>query len=246
MLTLQFWLSTEEAKQKSLYRSDAQQLMPLGTNLAGELPPGFCTKPSQSRPGQQVFQDLTTGMKYQTLELAWQTYFQRLLERPVTGGIETIAHLPGSQAQGKQNLPHAPSNSSIVVQHRQLEGAAAGLVTEYETEAAAPSAKQAAFAAEGLVTEHKANRRPHNQLATASAPPPQQVPQQLNGGQRQGAQLAAELLGMRQAPAPAPYGDRSARRPEGPVVNCRNAGMAPYAAGPAGAASISRAPVAVP
>merc|ERR1719263_1762991 len=97
VLTMQFWLSTDEAKQKSLYRNDSQQLAPLGMNLGGELPPGFCLKPSQSRPGQSVFQDLTTGTKYQTAELAWQTYFQRLLQRP-SMGCETVAQLPNAQS----------------------------------------------------------------------------------------------------------------------------------------------------
>merc|ERR1711939_483664 len=105
---MQFWLSADDAKQKSLYRSDAQQLMPLGTNLGGELPPGFSLKPSQSRPGQSVYQDLTTGVKYQTLELAWQTHFQRLLERPPVSGCETLCNLPKQSPLPTQSTFSAP------------------------------------------------------------------------------------------------------------------------------------------
>mmetsp|Transcript_47130 Transcript_47130/g.74459 ORF Transcript_47130/g.74459 Transcript_47130/m.74459 type:complete len:488 (-) Transcript_47130:190-1653(-) len=138
VLTLQFWLSTDEAKQKSLYRNDAQQLSLLGTHLGGELPPGFCVKPSASRPGQSVFLDQTTGMKYQTAELAWQTYFKRLLERPAAG-MDTVCQLPHAQSMAVASQQMPANNYSQNVAHpvpptqQEHNAVAFGLVTEYET-----------------------------------------------------------------------------------------------------------------
>jgi len=187
VLTMQFWLHTEEAKQKSLYRNDVQMLAPLGANLEGELPPGFVVKPSQSRPGQNVFLDQTSGMKYQTAELAWQTHFQRLLERPAAAGMETVCHLPGQ--------------SSFQASKHGVDGMAAGLVTEYQADSgngmqAMPNQKQAANVALGLVTEH-------GPVLKKASPAQNQAPQQIPGApsaiqeqrqQQHGSQLAAELL----------------------------------------------------
>lgn len=98
VLTVQFYIN-DEAKQKSVYRGD-HQLAPLGAHTAGELPPGFEIKPSQSRPGQLVYQDLTTGMKYASAELAWTLHFERLQKRP-PAGMETVCAMPSrSTAQG--------------------------------------------------------------------------------------------------------------------------------------------------
>jgi hypothetical protein len=134
VLTMQFWLSTDEAKQKSLYRNDVQQLSLLGTHLGGELPPGFCIKPSASRPGHSVYLDQTTGMKYQTAELAWQTYFKRLLERPAAG-MDTVCQLPGAQSMAVERQPaqQMPNRQSTAPSHQDSPSTmAAGLITEYE------------------------------------------------------------------------------------------------------------------
>jgi len=64
ILTVRFYMD-DEAKQKSMLRSDAH-LASLGTYTAGELPPGFKMQPSQSRQGQMVYLDATTGVKYAT------------------------------------------------------------------------------------------------------------------------------------------------------------------------------------
>jgi len=87
VLTVQFWMN-EDAKQKSMYRND-QQLAPLGTHTGNELPPGFEIRPSQSRPGQLVYLDATTGTKYANAELAWHVHFERMQQRPAVG-CETV------------------------------------------------------------------------------------------------------------------------------------------------------------
>lgn len=212
VVTTQFWINAEDAKQKSLYRND-QQLAPLGTNLKGELPPGFCVKPSQSRPGQSVFQDLSTGMKYQTVELAWQTHFQRLLERPAASGQETVAYLPSNQSMIQQQ-GHVPQE--------QGQAAAAGLTTEYGGGEAGPASSahaasrdnQALMTAEGVSTEYC----PY--AAHRKVPTPCQATSAEQRWEAHGAQLAAEVAGVRLHP-----GGQSARlhqyntQPE--VMACR-------------------------
>merc|ERR1719195_146545 len=91
VLTVQFYVD-DEAKQKSMYRGD-QHLAALGTHLGGELPPGFEIKPSQSRPGQLVYLDATTGMKYASPELAWRLHFDRMAQRPPEG-VRTVCAMP--------------------------------------------------------------------------------------------------------------------------------------------------------
>jgi len=91
ILTVIFYVE-DEAKQKSVYRGDPM-LAPLGAHTAGQLPPGFTTKASQSRAGQLVYCDATTGVRYATPELAWQTHFDRLASRPAVG-CETVAAVP--------------------------------------------------------------------------------------------------------------------------------------------------------
>jgi hypothetical protein len=196
VLTMQFWLSTDEAKQKSLYRNDIQQLSLLGTHLGGELPPGFCIKPSASRPGHSVYLDQTTGMKYQTAELAWQTYFKRLLERPAAG-MDTVCQLPGAQSMAvdRQPMQQMPSRQTAPShQDSSPSTIAAGLTTEYEVE----------HSARGQQQTHHQQRRPEG---PRMAPPqsttnaanctrvPIPTPDQLKASAttRHGAQLAAEL-----------------------------------------------------
>jgi hypothetical protein len=220
VLTMQFWLSTDEAKQKSLYRNDAQQLAPLGTHLVEELPPGFCLKPSQSRPGQNVFQDLTTGTKYQTVELAWQTHFQRLLERPALG-METVCHLPNAQSliapspQVQPGLVHASSNISTPVQHctsadqEHANAVAAGLVTEYEAACSVPPQQQHGGCP--LQTSAGTQAHPANQPRPEG---PRMLPQQLAAA----GPMASQRSGGSGLPS------QQAPRPEGPqIMDCRRA-----------------------
>lgn len=96
ILTVQF-MAYDGPKQKSLSRGD-QHIVPLGSRGGSpELPPGFQMRESQSRPGQQVFLDATTGVKYASLELSWSVHFERLASNN-TGGLEkTVA--AGSQLQ---------------------------------------------------------------------------------------------------------------------------------------------------
>mmetsp|Transcript_154516 Transcript_154516/g.296632 ORF Transcript_154516/g.296632 Transcript_154516/m.296632 type:complete len:248 (-) Transcript_154516:71-814(-) len=191
---MQFWLDADHAKQKSLYRSDNQQLAPLGTNLIGELPPTFKVKPSQSRPGQSSYADTTTGTKYQTVEQAWQVYFKRLLERPSQGLESACSSAHMSRVSDVARVSRGLSTSIDEVQQRprlrsasgstvddmlqSLQGAstaapeataaAAGLVTEY-------GAAAAGRAAAGLVTEYNARAAAHPAAAAGSeqltAPP---------------------------------------------------------------------------
>ena len=65
IVTVVFYIG-DQIKQKSIYRTDAS-LAPLGTHTFNELPPGFETRPSQSKPGQLVYFDLTAGIKHLAL-----------------------------------------------------------------------------------------------------------------------------------------------------------------------------------
>jgi len=94
IVTVVFYIG-EQIKQKSIYRTD-QALAPLGSHTFGDLPPGFDTRPSQSKPGQLVYMDLTTGIKYASLDLAWQVHFERLKQQPA--GCETVACVPAGRA----------------------------------------------------------------------------------------------------------------------------------------------------
>ncbi|CAJ1340079.1 unnamed protein product [Effrenium voratum] len=85
IITVIFYMG-DQIKQKSVYRSD-QVLAPLGDHV--DLPPGFETRASQSKPGQLVYFDCTTCTKYASMELAWQVHFERLKQQP--GGCETVA-----------------------------------------------------------------------------------------------------------------------------------------------------------
>ena len=62
IVTVVFYIG-DQIKQKSIYRTDAA-LAALGTHTFNELPPGFETRPSQSKPGQLVYFDLTAGIKH--------------------------------------------------------------------------------------------------------------------------------------------------------------------------------------
>eukprot|EP00929_Paragymnodinium_shiwhaense_P053478 TRINITY_DN26764_c0_g1_i1.p1 TRINITY_DN26764_c0_g1~~TRINITY_DN26764_c0_g1_i1.p1 ORF type:complete len:514 (+),score=80.98 TRINITY_DN26764_c0_g1_i1:104-1645(+) len=92
VMTVQF-VTDDGPKMKSQYRSDSA-LAVFGTNVVSELPPGFETKPSQSKPGTVVYFDATTGTKYARPELAWQVHLERLLIRPSAAGQQTVAFVP--------------------------------------------------------------------------------------------------------------------------------------------------------
>jgi len=109
VLTVAFYMD-DEMKQKSIYRTDSQ-LAPLGSNIFSELPPGFETRPSQSKPGQLVYLDATTGTKYASLQLAWRLHFQRLKQAAPAAGCETVACMgsASSRAQVQDAIASSPS-----------------------------------------------------------------------------------------------------------------------------------------
>lgn len=109
VLTVQFYID-DVAKQKSMYRADSQ-LAPFGSHTGGQLPPGFEMKPSQSRPGQMVYLDMTTGTKYAVAELAWRVHFERMQNRPAVG-METVCALPSTGLS-----PAAARMSPAAAQH---------------------------------------------------------------------------------------------------------------------------------
>mmetsp|Transcript_13057 Transcript_13057/g.29671 ORF Transcript_13057/g.29671 Transcript_13057/m.29671 type:complete len:549 (-) Transcript_13057:9-1655(-) len=108
-LTVLFYIDGE-AKQKTMGAMDSQ-LCPYGVHTTGDLPPGFHIKPSQSRPGQVVYLDATTGQKYATPELAWEMHFERLRRAANAGGLETIC--PG-QGFGKQVSTPPPAMQQLL------------------------------------------------------------------------------------------------------------------------------------
>jgi len=97
VLTARFYIE-DEPKQKSLYRHDSQ-LAPLGAHTDGELPPGFTVRPSQSRPGQLVYLDATTGTKYASADLAWCVHFDRMMQQPAAG-LQTVCAIPKQRPAG--------------------------------------------------------------------------------------------------------------------------------------------------
>ncbi|CAK9084919.1 unnamed protein product [Durusdinium trenchii] len=101
IITVIFYLG-DEVKQKSVYRND-KALAPLGSHTFSDLPPAFETRPSQSKPGQLVYFDLTTCTKYASLELAWQVHFQRLKQQPA--GCETMAAVPTARPSRSSPVP---------------------------------------------------------------------------------------------------------------------------------------------
>lgn len=112
VLTVQF-MAEDGPKQKSLYRSD-KHLAPLGARGGPpELPPGFQMRGSKSRPGQEVFLDATTGVKYASLELAWSLHFERLAKNSAPGLEMTVAgpHLRRLQ-EDRESSMHAGAPSA--------------------------------------------------------------------------------------------------------------------------------------
>lgn len=104
IVTVVFYIG-DQIKQKSIYRTDAA-LAALGTHTFNELPPGFETRPSQSKPGQLVYFDLTAGIKYASLELAWHVHFERLKQQPA--GCETVACVQAGRGGPRAAILQAP------------------------------------------------------------------------------------------------------------------------------------------
>jgi len=123
VLTVQFY-ADDGVKQKSLYRGD-KDLQTLGSNMR-ELPPGFETRPSQSRPGQITCFDATTGVKYASPELAWSVHFERLQQQPAVGCHTVTAMPPG----GGLTAGKGPSGPFMTLSDLQ-KGGAAGSATAH-------------------------------------------------------------------------------------------------------------------
>jgi hypothetical protein len=117
MITAQFWLSIDDAKQKTLCRQ-SELLASLGAHCGDQLPPGFQIAASKSRPGAFVFLDATTGLKYESLELIWTVHFKRWLDQSESSGIETIS-----------SVAAAVSSTHAATLDMPVDGEAAGLVT---------------------------------------------------------------------------------------------------------------------
>jgi len=95
VLQVQFFVQ-ECIQHKAVPRND-WRLAPIGTH-GHSTPLGFKVVQSQSRPGQLSYVDLSTGLKYGLLEIAWQVHLDRLLQAP---GQATICELPGRDVAKK-------------------------------------------------------------------------------------------------------------------------------------------------
>merc|ERR1719174_753695 len=102
MLTVRFFDENNEAKQKSSPRNDPN-LAPVGDNTIGQLPPGFQQTPSQSRPGAFSYLDISTGMKYSSVDLAWNVHFQRLRDGPPMQAAQPQAGQPEEMPVPRQS-----------------------------------------------------------------------------------------------------------------------------------------------
>jgi hypothetical protein len=141
-LKVQFWLDIDDAKSKTLCRADPH-LAPFGKACKGQLPPGFQLRSSKSRPGQTVILDATTGLKYETPELAWSAHFQRWLIFRAEG-TQTIRSVAGIAQAAAHAVEHVPAIAPFALQaelpmaSKMDTTAAHGLVTEYELSREAP------------------------------------------------------------------------------------------------------------
>jgi len=111
MLTVQFMGDNMQFLQKTMPRSDVQ-VAPFGRNTK-LMPPDFQKVASESRPGQFSYQDTTTGVKYQTKELAWQNYFIKAL-KAATNKAEAVA---------KKDIALAPDAPSCLLNSDLYAGA---------------------------------------------------------------------------------------------------------------------------
>jgi hypothetical protein len=112
VLTVQF-IAEDGPKTKSVYRSDSK-IVALGSRNGGgcELPPGFQLKASQSRPGQSVYYDATTGMKYSSADIAWTVHFERLAQQSNPCAEVTVANL--ADARLSVCAPMAPMGTALM------------------------------------------------------------------------------------------------------------------------------------
>lgn len=115
MLTVQFMGDNMQFLQKTMPRSDVQ-VAPFGRNTR-LMPPDFQKVASESRPGQFSYQDTTTGVKYQTKELAWQNYFIRAL-KAASNKVDDASH-----AKRKSETPIAPDAASQLLSSDLYAGA---------------------------------------------------------------------------------------------------------------------------
>lgn len=111
ILTVVFFIDAE-MKQKSMHSEDLN-LADLGQHTS-DLPPGCVQKPSQSRPGEVVYLDATTGNKYASVELVWKMHFERMQKRS-PAGMETIQPgcAPVSQSHSQQKAASLPSKAPV-------------------------------------------------------------------------------------------------------------------------------------
>lgn len=138
LLTVRFADAKGELLSKMLARSD-MQLAALGSNL-NDLPPGFKTVPSQSRPGQVAFLDAAKGIKYQNFELAWRAYIERLID-PAVDPRKYADPGPGSTAPetpAASVFPSVLSSALASITAQPSQSFAAGQQSQFLT-AAPPS-----------------------------------------------------------------------------------------------------------
>mmetsp|Transcript_98778 Transcript_98778/g.318579 ORF Transcript_98778/g.318579 Transcript_98778/m.318579 type:complete len:292 (-) Transcript_98778:39-914(-) len=85
-LTVRFLDAGGTAWEKSAFREDPR-LAAFGTNVGGQLPPGFEAVPSISRPGRFAYLDVAGHQKYGSPELAWQAFLEhRVLDGTLCDG----------------------------------------------------------------------------------------------------------------------------------------------------------------
>lgn len=104
LLTVQF-CRDGGPQMKQIFRTDAY-LDVLGSHTAGEIPPGFQTLPSQSRPGQLVYLDTASNKKYSTVDLAWRLHFDRLLKNSPCGMAPSTNNPAPMQQSAAHGQPH--------------------------------------------------------------------------------------------------------------------------------------------
>mmetsp|Transcript_35800 Transcript_35800/g.82160 ORF Transcript_35800/g.82160 Transcript_35800/m.82160 type:complete len:287 (-) Transcript_35800:86-946(-) len=103
MITVQFSCDGAKLLQKSLARND-MQLATFGSHLSA-LPPCFQSTPSKSRPGDVSYMDAETGAKFQTKDLAWQAYYEKM--RQAAGYSDGPATMRPQLSQPKASAPCA-------------------------------------------------------------------------------------------------------------------------------------------